>query len=398
VKTIVLALFVLFLAGCTQSQLPVKKPITKQTVQEKKPIKKQSIVKQETQKDFVQFKKFSKAHLKQIEFSEIDGFEADDLQKALKVFVKDCRASKRKLLLRDVCKKAFEADDAKEFFMNNFYIYKLLNKDGSDKGLITGYYEPILNGSLQKTKRFKYPIYKIPSNLITVDVTEFPQLKGMKIRGKVVGNKLVRYPERKDIPKEKNLKPICYVDDKIDLFFMHIQGSGKVKLQNNEIININYAAQNGRGYYAIGKALIKRKALKKSEVSLQSIKKWLKEHPKEVDEILNLNKSYIFFEEGNKGATGALGIELVANRNIAVDRRYIPLGLPVFIQTKNPVTKKDMNLLTVAADVGGAIKGKIRADFYFGSGDEAGQMAGVMKEKGKLIVLLPKGIVDAYNK
>ncbi len=394
IKTYFIIVVILLFSGCVQTQIPTKEKVSKQkVVVEKKEIKKIKI-----KKDFVEFKQFSKAHMKKVSFTEIEDFENDDLQKAFEVFKKDCQASKRKLLLRDVCKEAFSTDDAKDFFINNFYMYKLINKDGSDKGLITGYYEPILNGSLKKTKKFKYAIYKTPSNLITVDVREFPQLKGMRIRGKVVGNRLVKYPERKDIEKERELKPICYVDNKVDLFFMHIQGSGKVKLQNGKMLNINYASQNGRGYYAIGKALIKKKILKKSEVSLQSIKKWLQDNPNKADEILNLNKSYIFFEEGDKGATGALGIELVANRNIAVDRRYIPLGLPVFIQTKNPITKDDINQLMIAADVGGAIKGKIRADFYFGSGQEAGALAGKMKEKGTLIVLLPKGVVDAYNK
>jgi membrane-bound lytic murein transglycosylase A len=397
VKTIIIALVVLLFAGCVQTQQPSQKTqIKKDIVKDDKTIQK---IKKESKSDlkYSEFKKISKAKMVKISFDEIIGFNEDDHKEALEVFIKDCKASKRKLLLKDVCKKALETNDPKEFFSENFYAYKLLNKDFSSKGLITGYYEPILQGSLEKSEKYPYAVYKTPSNLITVDTSEFPQLKGMKIRGKVEGNKLVRYPSRKEINKLDNLEPICYVDNKIDLFFMHIQGSGKVQLEDQTIINLNYDSQNGRGYYAIGKELIKRKAIRRSEVSLQTIKQWLEEHPNEVDDILNLNKSYIFFKKSNKSATGALGIELVEKRNIAVDRRYIPLGIPVFLQTKNPISKEDMNILTVAADVGGAIKGKIRADYYFGSGKEAGMLAGKMKNKGTLIVFLPKGYIDAYD-
>ena len=218
----------------------------------------------------------------------------------------------------------------------------------------------------------------------------------MKIRGKVVGNRLVRYTERKDMEKE-DLIPICYVDDKVDLFFMHIQGSGKVQMQDGEIINVNYDSQNGRGYYAIGRKLIEDNLVSREDMSLKAIQKWLKDNPDKADDLLNLNKSYVFFRQSEQGATGALGTELVAQRNLAIDKRYIPLGLPVYIQTTHPQTDEPLNHLMVAADVGGAIKGEIRADFYWGTGETAGEIAGQMKEQGKLVVLLPKGYIDAYN-
>ncbi|MEA1915113.1 MAG: MltA domain-containing protein [Campylobacterota bacterium] len=408
-KIFSIALIVLLFAGCSVKQEPhvqeEKTAVEKQSSSQIEPqpeiepkVEEPKVkVEEKKIKEKVRFKKFSKALLEKLSWEELESFTQDDLFQAMETFKKDCRASKRKLLLKEVCKKASGSDDSTQFFLENFYPYKLVNNDGSDQGLITGYYEPVLKGSLTKSEQFQHAVYKTPSNIITVDTREFPQLKGLRIRGKVVGNKLVRYTERKDMEQERNLEPICFVENEIDLFFMHIQGSGKVQLEDGKVINVNYASQNGRGYYAIGKELIKRKEISKQGMSLQAIKKWLIENPKEIRDILNLNKSYIFFKEGNKGATGALGTQLIAQRNIAVDRRYIPLGLPVFVQTTNPVSDQPINQLMVAADVGGAIKGKIRADFYWGTGDSAGEVAGRMKEKGTLTVLLPKEIIDAYN-
>lgn len=186
------------------------------------------------------------------------------------------------------------------------------------------------------------------------------------------------------------MEAIVYVDDKIDLFFLHIQGSGKIQLTNGEMINLGYAGQNGRAYTSIGKYFIEKELISKEEVSVQKIKEELLKNPSKIDEILNLNESYVFFELRNEGATGALGSVLSPKRNLAVDKKYIQLGLPVFINTKNPITKEAINQLMIAADVGGAIKGQIRADFFWGFGEEAFKYAGVMKELGQLYVLKPK--------
>lgn len=388
------------LTGCSYKDIMGKKDIEKQETK-KEELKKEPVKSSMEQIDrfdpqIRQFEMFSKGYFKPTRWENVPEFFEDDLTTALQVFQKDCKRSYRKVLLNDVCQKVDESTNAKEFFLSNFYPYTLLSKDGKEEGLITGYYEPILNGNWTKTEKFKYGVYKTPSNLITVDIKEFPKLKGMRIRGKVVGNKLVRYTERKDMENE-DLEAICYVDDKVDLFFMHIQGSGKVRMQDGEIINVNYASQNGRGYYAIGRKLIEKKYVSREDMSLKAIQKWLKDNPNKADDLLNLNKSYVFFKQSDQGATGALGSELVAHRNLAVDKRYIPLGLPVFIQTNNPQTDQPINNLTIAADVGGAIKGEIRADYYWGTGIKAGESAGKMKEKGKLVVLLPKGYIDAYN-
>ena len=327
--------------------------------------------------------------MQKVSFLEIDGFFDDDLNHALEVFKKDCKKSKKYDEFRNVCKKAEFEKDGRKFFMLNFQPYKLFDSKAKDEGTITGYYEPLLYGSLKKSARYKYPIYKTPKNLI---ITDRLNSNGSK-RGKIVKNKIVPYDTREQIeknPKNKNLEPIAYVDDKFDLFFLHIQGSGKIKLDTGEIINVGYAEQNGWPYLSIGSYLIEKNYITKDEMSVQAMKDFFKANPKIMDEVFNSNPSYIFFRVSPNGATGALNTVLTAKRNLAVDRSYIPLGMPVFLSTKNPVTKEPLNQLMVAADVGGAIKGEIRADFFWGFGDDAFHYAGRMKEKGKMYILKPK--------
>jgi len=332
----------------------------------------------------------SKANLQKVSWEELNGFNSDDINISLDVFKKGCTKSIKNKNLKEVCELSQKIKDPKEFFTKNFIPFKLIGDNGEKQGLITGYYEPILNGSLKKTDIYKYAIYQTPKDLLTIDLSNiYPELKNYRLRGKLVGNRVIPYESRQDIEKENSLIPICYVDNKVDLFFLHIQGSGKVKLEDGTIINVGYANQNGRVYYAIGKKLIEEGHIKKEDISLQSIKKYFEKNPNRIDEILNLNESYIFFHRSKKQATGSLGVELVANRNLAVDRNYIPLGFPVFIDTTDPIKNNPIRQLMVAADTGGAIKGEIRADFFFGNGDRAKELAGKMKQKGSLYILIP---------
>lgn len=333
----------------------------------------------------------SQAFVQEVDFDELDGFYDDDLSLALEVFKKDCHGSKRFKMFKNICQKAQVSNDAEAFFTSNFSAYKLLNNNGLDKGVITGYYEPLLHGSLTKSKEFAYAIYKTPKDMITVDLSKvYPALKKYRLRGKIVGNKLIPYESRKDMLKNKNLEPICYVNSKVDLFFLQIQGSGKVQLEDGTILNIAYANQNGRRYKSVGKYMLKKGYIGNTTASLQGMKEFFAKNPDKVDEILNHNDSYVFFRNSKKGASGSLGTQLTAKRNLAVDRKYIPLGMPVFISTSNPVTRTKINQLMVAADTGGAIKGEIRADFFWGYGQEALKYAGKMKEQGKLYILVPK--------
>ena len=335
----------------------------------------------------------STENMKAVSFNEIEGFYKDDLNHALEVFKKDCKGSKKNELFKDVCQKAEFESDGKKFFTLYFQPYKLLDENSSDEGLITGYYEPLLYGSLRKTSRYKYPLYKTPKDMYIVDFTSiYPDLKTYKLRGKLVENKVLPYDSRQEIESNpsKELEPIVYVDNKVDAFLLHVQGSGKVLLDTGELINVGYAEQNGRKFKGIGMYMLNKGYITKDELSAQGMKRFLDKNPSKADEVLNQNESYVFFQKSDTGATGSLGSQLTAKRNIAVDRSVIPLGMPVFLKTINPVDKKPINQLMVAADVGGAIKGKVRADFFWGFGDNAFEYAGRMKEKGKMYVLMPK--------
>mgnify|MGYP000335901376 CR=1 FL=1 len=177
----------------------------------------------------------------------------------------------------------------------NSYFYKINTKRGKQEGLLTGYYEPQLNGSLKKTKKYKYPIYETPKDLIIVDLSSiYPHLKNYRLRGKINGNKLVPYDTRKQsLSKHVPAKVISYTDSKIDLFFLEVQGSGRIKLKSGRVMYIGYDNQNGHRYRAIGKYLVRIGALKLKEVSLQSIRAWLKKNPYRVNEVLNYNKSVV---------------------------------------------------------------------------------------------------------
>ena len=345
---------------------------------------------EETQQDTI---KTDAKNMQAVTFNDIDGFYRDDLNHALEVFKKDCKKSKKNELFMNVCHKAEYETDGYKFFTINFQPYKLLDSNSSDEGTITGYYEPLLYGSLQKNKRYKYPVYKTPKDMMIVDfVSAYPELKTYKLRGKLVDNRVIPYDSREEIEKNpnKNLEVIAYVDNKFDLFLLHVQGSGKILLDNGELINVGYAEQNGRKFKGIGNYMLDRGYITKDELSAQGMKKYIDKNPSKADEILNQNESYVFFKKSNQGATGALGSVLTAKRNLAVDRSVIPLGMPVFLSTKNPIDKKPINQLMVAADVGGAIKGDIRADFFWGYGEDAFAYAGKMKEKGKMYILMPK--------
>lgn len=338
----------------------------------------------------------SKANLKKVSFNEIENFSNDNLDIAFEVFKKACTRSSKKELFKEVCLKAQYENNPYNFFTKNFTPYKIYSDEGSDKGLITGYYEPLLFGSYEKSDKYQYPIYKIPSDLIIVDLKDiYPDLKSMRLRGKLEGNRLIPYDDRAELNANNEKDVLLYVDNKVDLYFLHIQGSGKVQLDNGEIINIGYANQNGRRYKSIGKYMVSQGYIGSGtsySASMQGMKKWFEDNPTLVDEVLNKNPSYIFFEKRAKGATGSLGVELTAKRNLAVDTKYITLGMPVFINTKNPITKEKINQLMVAADTGGAIKGEIRADFFWGFANEAALYAGAMKEEGELYILVPNSL------
>jgi membrane-bound lytic murein transglycosylase A len=333
-----------------------------------------------------------KTALVSTKFCTLPEWEKENFQEALGAFVNSCKTKKTQTLYSDLCHRAKESKDAKAFIEQEFTPYQINAGNGSKTGLLTGYYEPQLRGSLRKTKIYKYPVHKTPDDLIIVDLGSlYPELAKYRLRGKVVGNKLVPYHTRKDAQKQNQTPEdiICYVDSKIDLFFLEIQGSGRVLLENGENIYIGYDNQNGHPYKAIGKYLVSKKEMKLEEVSLQSIRAWLEKNPSRIDEVLNYNDSLVYFKQKDKPASGSLGIELTPKRSIAIDRNFIPLGSLLYLSAD--VDENKFCNLVVAQDTGGAINGAIRADLFLGHGEEAMQTAGKLKSEDlKLWILLPK--------
>ena len=259
-------------------------------------------------------------------------------------------------------------------------------------GLFTGYFEKELHGSLKKTARYNVPLYKRPPELVMVDLGAFrPSLKGERIAGKVENGNLIPYADRAAIDSGAlagRALELAWVDDADAAFFLHIQGSGRVLLEDGSILRVGYDGQNGHVYSAIGKELIASGELTKENVSLQTIREWLKAHPDQAAALRQKNPSYIFFKkiEGN-GPVGAQGVELTPTRSMAVDPRFIPYGAPVWLALSD---NKPMHRLVVAQDTGGAIRGPVRGDFFWGAGTWAESNAGDMKAIGQMWVLLPR--------
>jgi membrane-bound lytic murein transglycosylase A len=274
----------------------------------------------------------------------------------------------------------------------------VVNPDGSEEGLITGYYEPVLRGSRKASAVFRHPVYGLPDDLLVVDLAEArPELKGMRLRGRLEGRRVVPYWTRADIDNGRaplRGRELLWVDDPLDAFFLQVQGSGQVRLENGEVLRLGYADQNGHAYTSVGRVLVERGDLTVEEASMQGIRAWARNNPERMTELLNQNASYVFFRElapGSPGPVGSLGTPLAAGRSLAVDPRVIPMGAPVFLLTRMPGSGEPIQRLLAAQDTGGAIKGAVRADLFWGSGDEAGRLAGVMREPGRLWVLLPRG-------
>ncbi len=286
------------------------------------------------------------------------------------------------------------------FMENNFKVVEV--SDGSStEGLFTGYYESTLNGSRTKHGAYQHPLLARPDDLVMVDLGEFrEELKGQRIAGRVLAGKLKPYETREQIVAGKlaGAKPIVYLDDPHDAFFVQVQGSGIVHLDDGSIMRVGYAGQNGHVYYAIGRELVKRGIYKKEDVSMESITRWMRENPAQADELMNTNKSYVFFEEMKNegtgtGPKGGEGIALTAQRSLAIDHSLFPYGFPVFLSADvTDLSGKTFNRLMMAQDTGGAIRGPVRGDVFWGSGAAAEAKAGPMKAKGRYWFLIPKGI------
>jgi membrane-bound lytic murein transglycosylase A len=350
------------------------------------------------------------ALLKLAQWEDIDGFTEDDISAAWPAWLQSCSTLKNKtqgdqqpwLAACNVASTLNKPNrqTVQAYFMQYFNVYSTANADGSSTGLITGYYEPLLKGSRSKSSQYPFPLYKQPADLITVDLGEaYPELKNKRVRGKLKGNKLVPYPTRAEIettPSPLAGNELVWINDIVDGFFLQVQGSGLVQFENGENMHVGYADQNGQTYNSIGRVLIERGELNKDQAGMQGIKDWARDNPQKLRDLLNANPSYVFFRElpsGLPGPLGALGVPLTAERSVAIDPRYVPLGAPIFLSTTQPNTNKPLKKLMLAQDTGGAIKGGVRADYFWGAGENAGKLAGSMKQTGKIWVLLPKGFI-----
>lgn len=339
------------------------------------------------------------------QWDDLTGWEADDPSLVLAAFVDSCRVLAKQVLWQPVCAAARTVDaqtpDAlRAWFKTQFQPWMMVNEDGSRTGIITGYYEPVLQGSRKPSRQNPYPVYGPPDDLIAVDLSEiYPELKNLRLRGRLEGKKIVPYYTRSEWNQQKSKhsqKAVVWVSNAVDLFFMQVQGSGQVALSDGSRIRLGYADQNGHPYRSIGRWLIDRGEITMEQASMQGIKEWARLNPQRLDELLNQNPSMVFFRElplTGKGPPGAMGIPLTPERSLAVDPRYIPLGAPVWLATTRPNSDQLLARLMLAQDTGGAIRGAVRGDFYWGSGTDAGNFAGKMRQTGRLWVLMPKGYV-----
>jgi len=361
--------------------------------------------------------------LGQVSFAELRGWAANDPKAALEAFRRSCVAIStrpndavlggvnyagtagdwRDLCLAASAIPAADAQTVRGFFEAEFVPYRVTQSSGM--GLFTGYYEPQLKGSRTKHGPYQTPLYGIPGDLVNVDLGLFRDtLRGQRIVGQITNGRLIPYPARADIEGSglSQAKPLLYVDDAVDAFFLQIQGSGRVVLDDGSVVRAAYAAQNGRAYTAIGAVLIQRGELKREEVSMQSIRAWLTAHPEEAPQIMNANASYVFFTEqalGDPvlGAAGAQGVPLTPEASLAVDLSLHALGVPVWLETATPnpdatMSERTFERLLIMQDTGGAIRGPVRGDVYWGYSADAASIAGRMRSQGTMTVFLPKAV------
>ena len=301
-------------------------------------------------------------------------------------WLKSCEALRRRsgeINWRQVCSQAngvssSDSQAIRRYFENYFQAYEIRNSSGSETGLITGYYEPVMNGSQTRTGMYSVPLYAYPNAWKKSKPNPGPSRSELMSSGMLKGSE------------------IAWVQDPVAAAFMQIQGSGKIRLEDGRVLRLGYAGTNDQPFKSFAQWLLDRKEITRSEATMQGISQWAKRNPERVNEMLNANPRFVFFKElpGNVeadlGPNGALGVPLTSERSIAIDLQAMPLGAPVFLATTKPLSSQPLQKLVMAQDTGKAIVGGVRADYYWGSGEAAGEMAGRMKQNGKMWLLLPR--------
>lgn len=354
-----------------------------------------------------------------VEWSVLPGWREDNLDQVWKGFLNNCKGLMRPVsgsltlparaaprAWQPVCAAASQwqgqpAPDAaalRDFLQTQLRPWRVLDAEGRPaSNTVTGYYEPIIQASKRREGVYQWPLYAPPDDLLTVDLgAVHPELAGKRVRGKLQGNRVVPYDTRAQIAAAANPPPVLvWAADPVEAFFLQIQGSGRVRLPDGSMLRLAYADHNGRPYASIGKWLADKGELPLSQASMQNIKAWAQRNPGRVQEMLNANPAMVFFSEEAivdpaLGPKGAYGIPLIGQRSVAVDAAFVPLGAPLYLATTQPASSAPLRRLVFAQDTGAAIKGAARTDFYWGSGDQAGDQAGRMKQSGQMWVLWPR--------
>ena len=382
----------------------------------------------------------STASYKAVDFLAMPQWQEQNFINSLESFHKGCSKLQNNANWRNVCLQAHHTPRnqiaAKSFFERYFTPWQV-SENGNLGGTVTGYYEPILHGNSYPTSQARFPIYGIPNDFISVNLPA--ELRGSKstvriqhtgknqgqittngsytanlaafpinertrsIKGRFVGNQFVPYHTRSEINAGalNNKAPILgYADDPVELFFLQIQGSGRLKTPDGRYIRLGFADKNEFPYVSIGRYMADKGYLPLSQTTMQGIKAWIQKNPAYLAEVLGQNPSYVFFRQldsNNDGPIGALGTPLMGEYAAAVDRRYISLGAPLFVATTHPETRMGLNRLLMAQDTGSAIRGAVRVDYFWGYGDDAGRVAGKMKHTGYVWQLLPNGMMPEYR-
>jgi membrane-bound lytic murein transglycosylase A len=342
------------------------------------------------------------ARYEPVAFAALPGWSGAAAGASVRAFVAGCRNGASARALKSACDeaRALPAGDdaaARAFFERAFAAYAVIAPDGAREGLVTGYYEPLLEGSRSRGARFARPVLGTPEDLVVVDLAgQYPELRGMRLRGRLNGRRLEPYFSRGEIDARGPAfaaPAIAWVADPVELFFLQVQGSGQIQLETGERIRVGYAEHNGHPYRSLGRYLVERGEMTLEQASMQGIKAWAAANPERAQEALNQNPSYVFFRElpATGGPPGAMGVPLEAGYSIAVDPQYVPLGAPVWLATTYPLSPEPLERLVIAQDTGGAIRGAIRADFFWGTGPEAGALAGRMRQAGRMWLLWPRG-------
>lgn len=340
-----------------------------------------------------------------VSFSALASWSGDDQLPALKAFRKSCPAltagqTPRAVLWRPACNEATKTADqplAARAFFETWFTPHAVSAGVNADGLFTGYYVPELRGARHRGGAYQTPLYAKPDDLSRIDLGLFrDDLKGKHIVGKVQGRSFVPYDERAAVARgalEHRARPLVWIDDPVGAFFLEIQGSGVVKLAEGGQMTVGYDAANGRPYVPLGRVLADDGEIQKP-VTMQKIRAWLDHHPARAQQAMNANPSYVFFRElPDHNVLGAQGIALTSGRSLAVDPSVVPLGAPVWLDTTD-AAGAPLRRLMVAQDTGGAIKGIVRGDVFWGAGPMAEAQAGAMQSRGRYYILLPKGAVD----